>query len=388
LEKQERAVVKVLERVFKKWPPSLPRWVGHSMHHSHRSPQGIRHWLQQVLPERGHKRFLDFLPWAILGVVLSTSCHLNKIAVALPEAGLPKIVLQRLWRWLSRPSFRVIELLPLMARPVLARQSEEWLVLSIDRTEWKYANLLYAAVSYRGRALPIGMLLLSGPKATNAEELRQLLAQVAPAVPPEAEVVVVGDREFGNIPAIRVIRSHGWHFVLRFKQDTWLWAPDGSQWRAKDQFPSRGQKALWSGLQVTGHRYGPLQVAIIWATQEPEPWILVSDLPAPTMRRCYRRRMRIEEMFSDFKKRGFNLEATRLRQAERLLRLVGLLSLTYLWLLLAATVIMRRGWRRLVDTACRRALSYLQIALRFLRYQPPERVLALSQAVTQAYAPK
>mgnify|MGYP003681947920 CR=1 FL=1 len=353
------------------------------MHHSRRSPQHMRQWLQQVLPEKGYKRLLDFLPRMILGAVFSSSCHLNRIACAIPQAGMAKSMVQRVRRWIMRSSFRVDEVLPLMAGRFAAVHLSGQIVLSVDRTEWKHANFLYAAISYRGRAIPVALMLLAGPKATNADELRQLLAQAALAIPAGADVVVAGDREYGNVPAIKVIRGFGWHYCLRFRQNTWLHDAEGDSWRAKDRYPARGGKALWSQLRVTGHEYGPAQVAVIWSGNENEPWVLVSDLRAEQLRRVYGRRMCIEEMFSDLKKRGFDLESTRLRDPQRLLNLAALLSLTYLWLLLAATAIIKRGWRREVDRAGKRALSYLQIALRFVRHKPPERLEYLTSAITR-----
>ena len=170
---------------------------------------------------------------------------------------------------------------------------------------------------------------------------------------------------------------------MRFKQDTWLYDDPGQRWQARRAFPPLGGRRRWSGLLVTLQQYGPLQVVIYWHQGEEEPWILVSDLPAGQLVPTYRQRMRIEEMFSDLKERGFDLEATRLRDSQRLTQLMGLLCLAYLWLLLAAAVAMRRGWRRWVDPATQRALSYLQIALRLVHYFDPPQLEYLAAAVAK-----
>jgi len=352
------------------------------MHNSHRSLQEIDQCLRQLLPETGRKHLLRFLPLAILGVVLSASCHLNRIAAALGFAGEPKTVLQRLRRWIMRSSFAVTELLPELARGFVACCAADPLPLLVDRTQWKHANLLVAAVPFRGRALPVAAMILEGPKATSARELGQLLKAAAPALPPTATIVVVGDREFGNIRAIRVIRSQGWHFCLRLKNDTWFYDGSGGEWQARDAFAPR-RRTLWPDVHITLQHYGPVQCALVWQEGEDTPWVLVSDLPATGLRRIYRQRMRIEEMFSDLKQRGFDLEATRLRDPDRILRLAVLLCLAYLWLLMAAWHAVRRGLRRHVDPAMRRALSYLQIALRILKYQPPDMGYRLLRAASR-----
>lgn len=358
------------------------------MHHSYRSSQEIRRWLGRVLPEVGNRRLLKFLPWAVLGVVLSGSCHLNRIAVALPALGGVRCVLQRLSRWLSRPSFNASALLPRLAGALVAGQCGELIVLCVDRTEWKHANLLFAAVAFRGRAIPMAVLRLNGPKATNSRELRELLALVAQGLPAGADVVVAGDREFGNVRAMRTIRSFGWHFCLRLRRHTWVCDAEGDSWQVRDRYPARGGRARWSGVQVTGQGYGPVQLAIWWHRAEREPWVLVSDLPVEQLVGVYRRRMAIEEMFSDLKSRGFCLQSTRLRDPLRLLNLVGLLSIAYIWLLLAASQIVKRGWRRLVDRACKRALSYMRIGAHFLRDGPPDLAIAIAAAIARGAGQK
>jgi hypothetical protein len=353
------------------------------MLHSHRSLPQIRRWLEQFLPLQGHAQVLKFLPLALWAVAFSGSCHLSRIAVAMPSGSLAKVALQRLRRWLARASFETDEYLAAAARGYLQAYRHRLVVLTVDRTDWKHANLLYAAASYHGRCLPLAQLVLSGPKATNSRELRELLTKAQEALPEGAKVVVVADREFGNVPAMRVIRQFGWHFCLRFKTDTWVYLPDGSACQARDMYPAPGQRQRWQSVSVTGHHYGPVNLTILWANQQAEPWILVSDLAPNLLYSYYRRRMYIDEMFSDFKKRGFQLEDTRLRDPLRLLHLLGLLSLTYLWLLLCAAIILERGWRPLLDPAKHRQLSYLQLALRLLRCHQelcPELTAALADS--------
>lgn len=348
------------------------------------SLQQIDRTIRQVLPdEPGNRQLLKFLPLAVLGVLLSANCHLNHIAASLIFAGKAKAVLQRLRRWLARDSFLVAPLLPRFASAFLASQVGP-LHLLVDRTEWKHANLLYAALSFRGRALPVAVIILPGSKATHIDELRSLLQLVATAIPAGRPVTVIADREFGNVPAITVIREFGWHFCLRFKQDTWFRDAQGQRWRAKDRWPAPGSRVMWPAVEVTLRRYGPLNACVVWHRGEKEPWVLVSDHPCDRLYRLYPLRMRIEEMFSDLKGRGFDLEATRIRCPQRLERLAALLSIAYIWLLLVACAAIRRGLRDLVDPATARALSYTQIAIRLLHHAPQNLADALLASAPHA----
>ena len=70
-------------------------------------------------------------------------------------------------------------------------------------------------------------------------------------------------------------------------------------------------------------------------------------------------------MVGDFKKHGFDLEGTMLRQFDRLSRLTLGVVLLYVWLISIDTRTIRDGLRNLVDRADRRDLSIFQIGLRF-----------------------
>jgi hypothetical protein len=63
-----------------------------------------------------------------------------------------------------------------------------------------------------------------------------------------------------------------------------------------------------------------------------EPWIIaMSDRPTAGRARDYGLRWGIEAMFSDFKTRGFNLEASQIERTDRLDRLVLVLALALYW---------------------------------------------------------
>ena len=59
--------------------------------------------------------------------------------------------------------------------------------------------------------------------------------------------------------------------------------------------------------------------------------IVVSNRPGHQALEVYRRRWHIEGLFEALKSRGFNLEETRLREAERLETLCGVLAIAFCW---------------------------------------------------------
>ena len=107
----------------------------------------------------------------------------------------------------------------------------------------------------------------------------------------------------------------------------------------------------------------------VWASTEDEPWLLISDAREPAlMESIYRQRFWIEEMFSDHKSRGLNLEATRMTDPDRLQRLLVAVTLAYLWIMeVGALVVARHWWRQVDNRRAHRSVSLCQIGLRWLR---------------------
>jgi len=131
-----------------------------------------------------------------------------------------------------------------------------------------------------------------------------------------------------------------------------------------------GERRFWPHVTFTQkHAVAGLNLAMYWAPTAAEPWYLITT--APTCKRAcesYQKRFRIEEMFKDFKNngRGFGLELTGVRYADRLERLLLALALVYTWLLLWGAYAIATGQQKLVDNVRKPTLSLFQTGLRFV----------------------
>jgi hypothetical protein len=305
-----------------------------------------------------------------LGIVRSKSLQVGQILTALPLAGTRDTLKKRVQRFLRNPSVEVDLYYAPLARRILQRLANGGarIHLTIDRTEWKEFNVLYIGVGWRGRALPLlwGML---GPGASSFAEQKALLAAVARWLPPRAEVLLLGDREFGTGVLAQWALRQGWGVCLRLRAHEYV-CRAGALYFEPLPLVLPGQRRCWPHVSFTQkHAVRGLNLAMYWAPTAAEPWYLMTSEPT-CKRACssYQKRFRVEEMFKDFKNngRGFGLELTGVRHADRLERLLLALALVYTWLLLWGAYVITTGQQQFVDNVRNPTLSLFQTGLRFV----------------------
>lgn len=325
----------------------------------------IRHVISDPQPTR-----TAGLANLVLGLFLSRSSHLPQIAGKLPWGQPRKSRVQRLERWLKNGAI----VGPLWYRPfaqgLLARWAGQPILLVIDRTDLDDGQyLLYVAVACHGRALPVLWTEVGHTGATDATLQWQLLAQVQPLLPPDSPVYLLGDREFGSVGLLQLLRQHTpWHWRLRLRANVWVQLPDTTWLQLRDLSLEPEQPVSLGPVRLTKHAaWGPVYVVAYWDGHSDEPLYVAVDAPQQTSAVTdYGRRMGIDEMFSDFKTRGFNIQKTRLTDPQRLNRLLLALALTYVFVLQLGVWLEAQGLRRLLDSSRKRKLSYFQLGLRWL----------------------
>jgi hypothetical protein len=329
--------------------------------------------LKSLLPVF-HKSHYENLIWMVVGMVYSRSVMLPWVAEHAPVGQIQlESRVERFERLLRCAKLEPLEVLKPVASKVLTYLSRFGpLMILIDRTMINDTlNLLYVAVSFGGRALPLGWVVVPHEGNSNLALQQQLLTWLRECLPARAEVYIVADREFHSIHLARWIRTQmKVHFVLRIKAGTWVRI--NGRWRKAGSLAVRGQSRFCSSVRVTRDpRVAEYEVNLLalWSSTEDEPWLLISDAQDPPLiESIYRHRFWIEEMFSDHKSRGLNLEATRITDPDRLQRLLVAATLAYLWIMEVGAVVVARGWWRQVDNrGAQRSVSLCQIGLRWVR---------------------
>ena len=205
--------------------------------------------------------------------------------------------------------------------------------LAIDRTRWQERNLFVASLIKNKRAVPLNWMLLNKKGNSNIAEQKRLLKSTLRLLK-GYQVVVIGDREFGNINLADWLSKQGCQYVLRTKSNKYIQQEDEYQ-----QLISLGLKPGKSFYlkQVKFTKQlgmARVNIAFYWskATKDKsnnEGWYLINNLSNLKQTiQAYKKRMGIEAMFKDCKSGGYNLEQCQGNE-KRLLSLIVLIAIAY-----------------------------------------------------------
>ena len=309
---------------------------------------------------------LSVLAWFVIGLIFASDVRLPRIARQIPWLTKVPSRTQRLFRWLKNPNIPPLEMAKRVASQWLANWCWPTIFLVIDRTDISDKHwLLFLGLCHRGRTLPLVWQVLKKKGATNFKTQSTLLKEVLPLLPLSCSVVLLGDREFRSTSLMNFCKRRRWHFHLRLKCDTWIRA--NRRWfQLKDINLQPCQKCYFQNVDITKWRQGPYQLACYWKQDEEEPWYIATDEPASGRTLLeYGKRFHTEAMFSDFKKRGFQLENSRIKIPEREDRLLLVIVLAYLFLSQMGLRCIRSGQRRFFEKSKRRFYRLLQLGMAF-----------------------
>jgi hypothetical protein len=336
-----------------------------------------RTWIQRIceLRPKQRKTQVQNFVWLVVGIFHSHSVSLSKIAGKVMSTAKNVSTVRRLSRFLASSAVDVRSWYRSTAKAWLLSQFQQVgeIRLIVDGTKIGFGHqLLMVSLAYRRRAIPMAWSWVRHVRGhSSGKQQISLLKYVGSLIPQNAPVFLVGDSEFGSIAVLRQLEQWHWFFVLRQKGNSGLWINELTGWQRMERFVQQAGESAWCpNSYLTQTEIHPVSALIHWQVGEKEPWCLATNLPDASLTlRYYRRRMWTEEMFADFKKHGFDLENTMLRNPPRLSRLTLAVAFLYVWLLSVGSRIIRAGLRHFVDRKDRRDLSIFQIGLRFIDRQ-------------------
>ena len=290
--------------------------------------------LNDVLAQRlpWHRARLKFIARFTTALLQLTTTNLAKLALALKATVKPASNYRRIQRFMADFSFKhadfgrfLLGLLP----------QESGYVVCIDRTEWHFgsqpAGVLMIAVAYRGIAFPVVWETVGREGSSSAEDGIALFRRLVRLASPENIRVVTADREFIGEKWLAFLAEQKIPFAIRLRKRRRLALgdPDGPALPAEMFFRALAP----GGVRFLERRYlGNVAANVVGKRLTEDEYLILATTTAPDEALAlYRRCWEIETLFAALKSRGFDLETTHLAKPERISKLIGLLSLAFVW---------------------------------------------------------
>ena len=268
----------------------------------------------------------------VLGLCTLNTVNLKKIANIIDGKASSKSQYRRLQRFFRLAEISYDELAHFIVRLFFNEQTSWY--LTIDRTNWQYGksniNILMLAICYKGRAIPLCWKLLNKRGNSNTEERIALIERFIALFGQHRIKMVLADREFIGEKWFSWLNEQRIAFNIRLKNNTLATTSRGLPLEVHGLFyhlkvgqkeSLKGKRIIWGqGVYLTGLRLKEGDLLVV-ATSEP-------TLDAIEI---YAKRWEIETLFECLKSRGFNFEATRLVEPERINKMIAILAIAYCW---------------------------------------------------------
>jgi hypothetical protein len=283
----------------------------------------------------------------ILALVKVTSVNLAKIALAMDTQMKTGSNYRRLQRFLKEVNWANTALTCLLLKWLKLDSGN--LTLLIDRTNWEFGkkkiNILMVSVLYEGYSVPLGWSLLNKKGNSNQGDRWELLNKIVDKIGSGKIKYIIGDREFGGIYWYKYLNKNNITYVVRIKENQ----------KVRHQGRSISVKSIVNSNSRNGRHcnnkkydYHELDVYISGFRfrndkNKLEYLIIMSPEQIKEVTRVYGQRWQIESMFKNMKSNGFRMEDTHLKKDSRIETLIGLLALTYAWMIVTGLIIKKNN---------------------------------------------
>ncbi len=305
---------------------------------------------------------------------------LSGIARCFPARATSKNRYKRLTRFLDNENFQTISLTTDLAR--LTYEEEDILPVIIDQTAIGDVQVISANVPAEGRSIPLAISTFEYTKIERSQNLieEEFLTSLSSQIPKGIKVVEIADRGYGKSILLKNRLERQELFIIRGKRDVIMHYKENkrichrSLGRLKYSLrkPCRYRNCFYQGKKEI-----KVDVIVYREKSFKEPWFLLVPsgkediLSTERVVELYRRRMRIEVTFRDFKSQlGMRGLSLKVRKGERLDRLLGVMVLTYILLLVLGISEIGKSLRKRIEIprsrprhGTRKTLSVLTISL-------------------------
>ena len=291
--------------------------------------------LEQTLLENlpCNKARIKFIARFLLALYAVQTVNLSTLAAAFSGSAQIESNYKRLQRFMRKFEMPYAELAEFVVRMLGV---EGPYTLALDRTNWKVGvvdiNILMLSIVYRGFGIPVVWIVLPKTGASDTIERCTVMEIFLDLFGAQNIACLLGDREFVGGEWFRFLRRQRIRFQMRLHKNTLVRNGRGQAvqaWRLfcrtriNSPLVIHEVRRMWEmELYLSGCRL-----------KNGEYLILVSAEFCEQPAERYSERWGIESLFGALKSRGFNLEDTHLKDAERLSRLLALLAMAFTWAL-------------------------------------------------------
>ena len=320
-------------------------------------------------------RHLKALIWMVVGLIGSQKLNLTAWEPYVQSSAQYAQSYQRRWRrFLANPRIEVSDwYLPLVMNAI-GGWKQSPVSLALDTTLlWNQYCMIHLSVVCCGRAVPLLWKTLKHKSASVAfEEYQPLLDQAYELLAEFSEVTLLADRAFPCHELLDWLSSSRWHWCLRLARDTQVHGPLGKGRNCPLSYltPQLGEAKFYHGVRLweDAHHQCNLVLAHPHGIDPDDWWAIITNRP-PSLEtlRLYGERFCCEELFLDSKSGAFELEQSRLRDAQAITRLYLVVAVALLFCTQQGLAVQVAGVRRQVDPHWDRGLSFLKMGLNWIK---------------------
>lgn len=235
-------------------------------------------------------------------------------------------------RWLSNPLIHPVQVMKGFIPEIIQGLTREGQVaiLMLDQSKIGQGfECLMVSLRLGERAIPVAWRVKKTEGEMGFSEQEPLLKAVYGLIPAGVQVMLTADRFYGTAALISLCQKFQWQYRVRLKGNLNLFHEEGGVITSHE-----AKKMHMNGIEgVRLGEQGPLiNVGILHESGHPEAWYIAMDVkPTPGRILDYGLRWGIEALFSDLKTRGFSITKTQLRHADRIERLLLVLTVALYW---------------------------------------------------------
>jgi len=276
------------------------------------------------------------LVYMVVGLILGRNVQLAKMAEQVNYNYKESSLEDRFRRFVANNNVVVSVTFAIFINLILKGLDEDQpIVLGIDSSKSGGKCLtLRVSLGYKSRALPLCRVTFKGRKGHSSQEVQlALLEAVKALLPDQRQVILLGDGEFDGSDVVTWLEAQpGRQYVCRTANDVQVYYQDQGV-PLKDLPLKPGQETFLTQLKFTkSHAVEPVNIMVVRRGPEKRHGFFVTHMSTlKEAKYWYRKRFKIETLFSDIKGRGFKIDKSRLKDPARVNRRLMAVTRAYIF---------------------------------------------------------